>query len=158
MSIFSICLTASFLVHELAHKITAQKRGLWAEFRLTTWGTIMTIISVFLPFKMIAPGAMMISGPVDKKSMLKISIAGPITNIILAPVFFTVSLVLQQTAPGYSFVLGFAGFISAFMAIWNLIPFGPLDGLKILSADKKAWVSVFIPSLVLTIYGYLYCF
>jgi Zn-dependent protease len=158
MSIFSICLTASFLVHELAHKITAQKRGLWAEFRLTTWGTIMTLISVFLPFKMIGPGAMMISGPIDKKGILKISIAGPITNIIFASVFFILSFTLQHVAPWYSFVLSFVGFINAFIAVWNLIPFGPFDGLKIFNVDKKVWVAVFIPSAALAIGGYLYCF
>ncbi len=37
MSIFALLLTASFLIHEMAHKFVAQKRGLWAEFRLTKW-------------------------------------------------------------------------------------------------------------------------
>ena len=55
----------------------AQKAGMWAEFRLTTWGAALTFVSVFLPFKMIAPGAMMIGGNAPSaKNMLKISIAG----------------------------------------------------------------------------------
>mgnify|MGYP001346126515 FL=1 len=61
-ALFAVFMTASFLIHEIAHKVMAQKAGLWAEFRLTTWGAILTFASVFLPFKMIAPGAMMIGG------------------------------------------------------------------------------------------------
>ena len=34
------------------------KSGMWAEFRFTTWGAVLTLVSVFLPFRMIAPGAM----------------------------------------------------------------------------------------------------
>jgi uncharacterized membrane protein YkgB len=39
---FSSLLTLSFLIHEFAHKFTAQLKGLWAEFRLTTWGAVLT--------------------------------------------------------------------------------------------------------------------
>jgi len=158
MAIFAVCMTASFLVHEIAHKITAQKHGLWAEFRLTMWGSILTFASVFLPFKMIAPGAMMISGTTDRKSIMKISVAGPIINIIFAGAFFAVAFALALTltdalAP-YIFVLFLAAYINAFMAVFNLVPFGILDGFKIFSIDKKMWVATFIPSLLLTIFGY----
>ena len=72
MSIFGLLMTASFLTHEIAHKVAAQKAGLWAEFRLTTWGAILTLASVFLPFKMISPGAMMIGGqPTNAKDMIR---------------------------------------------------------------------------------------
>jgi len=50
---FALVMTTSFLVHEVAHKVMAQKAGMWAEFRLTTWGALLTLVSVFLPFKMI---------------------------------------------------------------------------------------------------------
>ena len=55
-------MAVSMLTHEFAHKVIAQKSGLWAEFRLTTWGAVLTFVSMFLPFKMISPGAMMIAG------------------------------------------------------------------------------------------------
>jgi hypothetical protein len=87
MTVFAVFMTASFLVHEIAHKVMAQKAGLWAEFRLTLWGAVLTFASVFFPFKMIAPGAMMIAGSLNKKEMVKISVAGPITNIIFSSVF-----------------------------------------------------------------------
>jgi Zn-dependent protease len=157
-AVFSVCLMSSFLAHELAHKIVAQRHGLWAEFRLTMWGAVLTFAAVFLPFKIIAPGAMMISGTTDKWSILKISVAGPITNIIFASVFFGLSPILQSISLGYSTVLLFVGYINAFIAIFNLIPFSVFDGLKIFRVDKKIWAIAFITSLVLLIYGYLKLF
>ena len=46
IAFFPIILTASFFMYEVAHKVNAQKRGSWAEFRLTLWGAILTLISV----------------------------------------------------------------------------------------------------------------
>ncbi|MDR0459838.1 MAG: hypothetical protein LBH62_00115 [Nitrososphaerota archaeon] len=156
MSIFAVCLMTSFLTHELAHKFTAQKKGLWAEFRLNMWGTLMTFASVFLPmFKMIAPGAMMISGTTDRKSILKISVAGPITNIIFATGFFATSLILLPFSSPYSYTFAFVGYINSIMAVLNLIPVSILDGYKIFSVDKKVWAAAFIPSVILAIYGIL---
>ena len=155
MAVFSVCMMASFLIHELAHKFTAQKNGLWAEFRLTLWGAVLTFASVFLPFKMIAPGAMMISGTTNRKSILKISIAGPITNIVFALVFLTLTIVLPPAVSQYSFAFAFVGYINAFMAAFNLIPFGVFDGYKIFSVNKKVWAIAFIPSVILAIYSYM---
>ncbi len=157
MAIFAVLMTASFLVHEIAHKVMAQKKGLWAEFRLTKWGAVLTFASVFLPFKMITPGAMMIAGSPDKDGMVKISVAGPITNIILSSVLLAVAFALPITNV-YFIVLLFAAYINAFMAVFNLIPFGVLDGYKIFSMNKKMWAAAFIPSLLLTLFCYWYLF
>jgi len=156
MAVFAAILTASFLVHEFAHKITAQKNGLWAEFRLTTWGAVLTLVCVFLPFKMISPGAMMIAGTPNGDEIVKISLAGPITNII----FSSALLGLAFALPSSSFVgmLFFAAYINAFMAIFNLIPFGILDGYKIFSFNKKLWALAFALSLVLTIITVIHVF
>ena len=157
MGIFAGLMTASFLVHEIAHKIVAQKKGMWAEFRLTTWGAVLTFASVFLPFKMISPGAMMIGGSVPSgEDLVKISIAGPITNLI----FSSVLLGLAFTLPLSPFVLMlfFAAYINAFMAVFNLIPFGILDGYKIFSFNKKVWALAFAASAALTIVAYLQIF
>lgn len=151
MSVFALAMTMSFLVHEIAHKVMAQKAGMWAEFRLTTWGAVLTFVSVFLPFKMIAPGAMMIGGnPPTAKDMMKISVAGVITNMVFSSVFL--SLAFMWPVIDYWWVmLIFSGYINAFMAIFNLVPFGVLDGYKLYMLNKKVWASAFIPSVVLTL-------
>ena len=157
MSVFSVVMVASFLTHEIAHKITAQKRGLWAEFRLTTWGAVITFASIFLPFRMIAPGAMMIGGSIKHSDdLVKISIAGPITNIAYSSLFLGLAFALFPISYAYSMLMFFAAYINAFMAVFNLIPFGVLDGYKIFSFNKKLWALAFVPSLVLTIITFSY--
>jgi len=147
-------MNASFLAHEIAHKITAQKKGLWAEFRLTTWGALLTFASVFLPFRMISPGAMMIAGSPNGDDIVKISVAGPITNIVFSTVLFGLAFALFPSA--YAMLLFFAAYINAFMAVFNLIPFGILDGHKIFSWNKKLWALAFIPSVLLTLFSFLF--
>lgn len=163
MSIFALILTASFLVHEIAHKVFAQKAGMWAEFRLTTWGALLTFAAVFLPFKIIAPGAMMIGGNAPTaKDMIKISVAGVITNMVLAVVFLGLSWLVPPVNKTYFFwwlMLIFAAYINSFIAIFNLIPFGIFDGYKIFMLNKKIWVAAFIPAAILTgITGYIVFF
>jgi Zn-dependent protease len=148
MSAFALILTVSFLTHEVAHKVMAQKAGMWAEFRLTTWGAVLTLVAVFLPFKLIAPGAMMIGGnPPSAKDMMKISIAGVITNMIFGITFLALALGLPFNE--YSVMLAFSAYINAIIAVFNLIPFGILDGYKIFMLNKKVWVLAFIPAVIL---------
>ncbi len=150
MAVFAVIVTVSFLTHEIAHKVIAQQAGMWAEFRLTTWGAMLTLVSVFLPFKMIAPGAMMIGGTAPTaKDMVKISVAGVITNMVLAAAFLSLAFSLPIT--GYSGVLFFAAYINSFMAVFNLIPFGVLDGYKLFLLNKKVWITSFIPSVILAV-------
>jgi Zn-dependent protease len=156
MAVFAAILAVSMLTHEFAHKAMAQKNGLWAEFRLTTWGTVLTFVSIFLPFRMIAPGAMMISGTLQKnEDIVHISIAGPLTNMAYSIVFFGLALTLPIGAD-WGLMLVFAAYINAFMAVFNLIPFGILDGYKIFSFNKKIWVLTFIPAAALAIVTFLF--
>jgi Zn-dependent protease len=153
MAVFAVIMTASFLAHEIAHKIMGQKKGLWAEFRLTTWGSVLTLVSVFLPFKMISPGAMMLAGSPNGDEIVKISIAGPTINIVFATALLGFAVALPHNL--FVSMLFFAAYINAFMAIFNLIPFGILDGYKIFSFNKKLWAFAFVPSAILTIFAYL---
>jgi Zn-dependent protease len=152
VSVYAVVLTLSFFTHEIAHKVTAQKHGLWAEFRLTMWGAVLTLVSVLSPvFKIISPGAMMIGNSPDVKEMGKISLAGPAVNIFLSAVLFGGALVPSQ----FSEVLLLAAFLNGFMAVFNLIPVGILDGFKIFSWNKKIWAVVFAMSAALAAANYL---
>jgi Zn-dependent protease len=154
--VFAIILTGSFLAHELAHKITAQKRGLWAEFRLTIWGAVLTLISVITPFfKIISPGAVVVSGSSSRLEMGKISLAGPMINIFLSVVLFGFALGTRFFLQAFYPILLLAAFLNGFMAVFNLIPIGILDGFKIYSWDKKVWGTVFAVSAALTTVAYV---
>jgi len=155
--VFSVILTGSFLAHELAHKITAQRKGLWAEFRLTMWGAILTLISVITPFfKIISPGAVVVSGSSSRAEMGKISLAGPVINIFLSAVLFGFALGSRFFLPAFYPLILLASFLNAFMAVFNLIPIGILDGFKIYSWDRKLWSMVFAVSTALTIVAYVF--
>jgi Zn-dependent protease len=151
LSALAIVITLSFFTHEIAHKFTAQRRGLWAEFRLTVWGAVLTCISIFLPFKIISPGAVMISGPASMDEIGKISIAGPVTNLVLSIVFFGA---VPFVPVAYSWIFAVGAFFNAYIALFNLIPLGILDGFKIFHWNKMVWALAFAISVTLTIMGY----
>jgi len=148
---FTVILTVSFFIHEIAHKVVAQRKGLWAEFRLTLWGAVLTLIFAFLPIKLISPGAVMIAGPADKKDIGRVSMAGPITNILLSIGFLSVASVPSS----FVSLLAFGGFFNAYLAAFNLIPYGVFDGLKVFHWSKPIWALMFLASAALTVLGYM---
>lgn len=147
LTLSAVAFTASFLAHEIAHKIVAQKHGLWAEFRLTSIGAILTAISIALPFKFISPGAVMVAGSVDRKTMGKTAVAGPGTNIVLATILSAAAALSSQA---FSF-FGVIAWFNAWIAVFNLIPFGIFDGMKVFLWNKAVWVLTFVVSAALTI-------
>ncbi len=152
-SVSAAIFTTSFVVHEIAHKVTAQRQGLWAEFRLTLWGSVLTAVFMILPvaFKIISPGAVMISGPASVDEIGKISIVGPTTNIILSTALVTAAF--APTPISWIFVLG--ALFNGYIAVFNLIPIGILDGFKIFNWNKMVWALAFAASAALTAVAYL---
>ena len=145
----TIAFTLSFLLHEIAHKFSAQHFRMWAEFRLTMQGALITLVSVFLPppFKIISPGAVMIVGSGTKQSVGKIAIAGPITNILLSTGCILIATVTQD-------LFWFVAFINSFLAVFNLIPFGVFDGLKVFNWNKVIWTIAFAAAIALAAITY----
>ncbi|MEM2093124.1 MAG: AN1-type zinc finger domain-containing protein [Candidatus Bathyarchaeia archaeon] len=149
--LFATFVMLSFLLHELAHKFAAQRAGLWAEFRIVLMGFILTAISVISPFfKIVSPGAVMISGFTSKANVGKISIVGPSANLALT--FVLIVLWLLVPFP----VIMYLAAINAWIALFNLIPLGVLDGFKVFLWSKKAWTMAFSLSLILTILTFFY--
>ena len=128
--IFGMCaLTAgvAFLLHELAHKVVAQHFGQIAEFRADYQMLGLAVLSAMIGFLFAAPGAVYHRGNITPRENGLIAIAGPVTNLVLAGGFFALLLV----APGdglLSTVASLGVWINAFLAGFNMIPFGPLDG------------------------------
>jgi len=153
--ILAIIFALTFLLHELAHKLTAQHFGLWAEFRLTLFGALITAFSIFLPFfKIISPGAVMIAGSIDRETAGKTAIAGPLINIVLSTLILTFAL-YPPNADIQTVVMLSAAW-NAWIALVNLIPFGVLDGLKVFMWNKAVWSTVFIASMALTIFTFIH--
>lgn len=152
-SLLSLALifTFSFLLHEIAHKLSAQHFGLWAEFRLTLFGALITLLSMLLPFfKIISPGAVMVAGPLTKEQAGKTALSGPLINIVLSTICITVLVNTQNTFLQINSFFG--AWINAIIALFNLIPFGIMDGFKVFQWNKLAWATAFIASIALTIF------
>ncbi len=132
-----------FLFHELAHKGVAQRCGYHAEFRMWKLGLIIAVASAvisFGQFLFFAPGAVYTSTykQPDPGEEGRISAAGPVANVILAGLFF---LLAAGTANSdiWSLVGKFGFQVNLWLAAFNLIPFPPLDGVKILRWNKVVW-------------------
>jgi Zn-dependent protease len=145
----------AFVLHEMGHKFMAQKKGLWAEFRAWPTGLALAIGMAVLSqgsFVFAAPGATMIS-PVKRnkfgytmqvlnpEDMGKISIIGPVINIILCLVFSGLAIAV----PLLIFKIGAQ--VNAWLAIFNMIPLSVLDGAKVWRWSWKIWAGSFIASI-----------
>jgi len=136
-----------FLLHEIAHKLVAQRYGLWAEFRLTLFGALITLLSTISPIKIISPGAVFIAGPMNRDTMGKTALAGPSTNLVLSVVSFALSFFGSGVLSG---VATLSAAFNAWIALFNLVPVGILDGLKVFHWNKIVWSGAFILSIALT--------
>jgi len=145
--IFNLLLAAltvgiGFLLHELAHKVLAQKYGAIAEFRAFNPMLLLALfMSYFLGVIFAAPGAVMIhGGNINIKRYGKISAVGPLTNLILALIFLAIKLLdyggILNTIGSYGFM------INSWLALFNMIPFWQFDGRKIFMWNKMIWVGI----------------
>ena len=141
---------AGFLFHELAHKGVAQRFGYHAEFRMWKMGLVIAVAAALLSFGkffFFAPGAVYTSTyktPNPNEEGL-ISAAGPAANIALAGLFY-----LLAAGPGHADIWGLVGEfgfrVNLWLAAFNLIPFPPLDGVKILRWNKAAYTALAVIS------------
>jgi Zn-dependent protease len=125
-----------FLLHELAHKLVAQHYGCTAEFRAFDQMLYLALgLAVLVGFIFAAPGAVMIAGQVTRKENGIISLAGPLTNFILGLIFLGLNIIY----PAYTFIFQTGFLINFWLGLFNMIPFGNFDGLKILHWSRFAW-------------------
>lgn len=147
-----------FFSHEMAHKFAARAFGLWAEFRMYVQMLFLSIIMAAIGFLYAAPGATVVSGaPSLKREWGLISIAGPGMNLVWTGAFLGAAL-LPFHYHGYLFwtaVFALVAQVNTWFAIFNLIPWGPLDGRKIWHWSKPVWVGAFAGAVALFIFLFI---
>jgi Zn-dependent protease len=160
MVIVAFGVGTGFILHELAHKFTAQRYGYAADYEASPTGLFMAIGLSFITqggFVFAAPGAVMIRGKnapygyydqvQAEKEFAYISVSGAVVNLLLAVLFLTLSfLISDQLAIK---VFWSSAFINVFLAGFNMIPFGPLDGAKVWKYNPVLWGLVGIPAIIL---------
>ena len=151
-SLLVFCLVAlvgvssGFVLHELGHRFMARRFGCLAEYTMWLPGLLFALGLSFFGFIFAAPGAVMIyprvglsgESTLTRQQHGLISLVGPVMNLTLAAVF----LLLDVAHPTLLFAVGTR--INTWLAVFNLLPFGPLDGGKILSWNKGVWFSVLL--------------
>lgn len=163
-----------FILHELAHKFVAQRYGYWAEYRASHGGLVFIILMALAGVIFAAPGAVMIArAPSDhylgqskpqidgafleslrrkeNGEQLRIALAGPMTNIILAVLFFVLLISGVLNSAISMNAAYFAFFINLNLAAFNLIPIGPLDGRKIFQSSPMVWAIVGVPTILVAL-------
>lgn len=154
----------SFILHELGHKYVAQKYGFFAEFRKWNTGLLIAIITGLFGFIFLAPGAVYIgsyTGIITDEENGKISIAGPIVNIILAVIFLLIEIslkpffLLSSPLSTYLMITAMIGsHINSFLALFNLLPIPMLDGSKVMKWNLPLWIVSIVVAGLLTYASY----
>ncbi len=128
--ITTVVILALFLcvvLHELGHSLVAQRLGI--EIKDIT----------LLPIGGVARLTSLPERPMDE---VKIAVAGPLVNVVLAPIFFAIGIVLGasplepanilQGGNSLGQIFAYLGLINVALVLFNLIPAFPMDGGRVL--------------------------
>lgn len=167
-----VILVFSAILHEIAHGFVAERLGdptarLAGRLTLNPIKHIDPFMSVLLPLLLIVSGSPVVFGaakpvPVDpfnlregKKDMALVSLAGPLTNIIIA---IAAALLFRTTNIAIFYLILH---LNLLLAIFNLLPIPPLDGSKIVAMflpDRQASAYLSISSIGILIIFFLIAF
>ena len=171
MPVMLFAVGPAFLLHEIGHKVVAKKYGCWAEFRADPKGLKVGVaIAAILGVVFMAPGAVMVAGLVTRRQNGHIAIAGPMVNfgLFLVGIPLGAVLIALTGANGDITAILVGNSLNYKLLIWlmikfwltanlvlgmfNMLPFGPLDGLKVKAWSEVAFwamLGVFVIPLVL---------
>jgi Zn-dependent protease len=141
-----VIVVLGFLLHEMAHKVVAQRLALWAEFRASLTGLVAALaLCIFTPVIFAAPGAVLLGREATRRDEAMISIAGPMVNIVIGFAFLPfrgASPNPVEVGAGIGDFVQLAVIVNALLAVFNLMPVPPLDGSKILRWSAPTYVGM----------------
>ncbi len=87
----------------------------------------------------------------DRSKFGRVALIGPLTNLAMGFSFLVLTLTYDSYNPYFAVGASFNGWI----AMFNLIPMGVLDGQKIFDWNKLVWGAAMAAAMALFIIGYL---
>lgn len=170
--IAGILVATAFVPHELAHKFVAMRRGQYARYVLWVRGMLWTLITLVIGIGLIVPGFVAIvplERKMDKKDTGIVSLAGPLTNVIIGSVSLLVALIIKFgiiAAQGFivdTEIFFWIAQFNALIAAFNCLPVWQLDGLKILKWNKIVFLvliiaiaAIMVPTFILSSSSFLF--
>ena len=162
LAVIALSVGSGFILHELGHKFTAQHYGYTAVYEASPMGLLLAIfLKIITGVVFAAPGAVMIRKRqsyysnddryydmlTQSRETWKIALAGPLINVALAVVFMGIMFLsdsaLMQTMGLYG------AYVNVFLAGFNMIPFGPLDGAKVFKHNPEMWGFIGLPLVLM---------
>jgi Zn-dependent protease len=149
-----VMLTAflTFIVHELAHKISAQFYGLEAHYRVNLIMLLISLAASLTGYLFFIGGAVFIQGAFSRKQNGIIAMAGPLSNIATAAVVLLIKAVTARMP--YSYFLDSLFMMNAWLAIYNLLPFYIFDGKKVFHWNPGIWVGLIASAITILVVNY----
>ena len=129
-------LVLGIIGHEIAHKFVAQSMGFESRYKLWEIGLVLVVAFAIISrgrFIFAAPGFVVTEGMANRRERGWISLSAPGANIILATLFILV---------GGAWAIS-AAYVNVLLAIFNLLPVGPLDGASVMEWSPTVWTSSF---------------
>src|SRR5215211_7646155 len=122
-----VALFVCVVLHEFGHSLVARRLG------------IETSDITVLPIGGVARLKTLPEKPIDE---VKIAVAGPLVNVVLAPIFFGIAILMGadllspanivRGANSFGEIVVYMGYINIALAIFNMIPAFPMDGGRVL--------------------------
>lgn len=149
-----LAVASGFVLHEVAHKVVAQRYGHWAEFR-AQFGALglSVLVAALTGFLFAAPGAVLIQGRVTPRENGIISLVGPGTNFVVALLCLPLFAFSVQSDGFLIRLAGTVTFVNALLAVFNLLPIGPFDGRKVWRWSPPIYIASVLLSLAMLVFA-----
>ncbi len=134
----------ALIMHDLGHRMVARKLEIEGHYKFWGWGTLTMLLTSWL-FGMAfsQPGRYVFDDEedIDNRDMAFVTLAGPAISMLFAILFLPFALI-----GGVAGQIAVAGFIMNLMtAVYNLMPFSPMDGKVIYDWSRLFWMLTFVP-------------
>ncbi|MHA2433030.1 MAG: hypothetical protein ACXADO_07380, partial [Candidatus Thorarchaeota archaeon] len=138
-------------------KYVSQRYGMTSELRMTHQGYYLPAVAILFSIPIFGTGTMMTGGVRSMDDFAKSSLAGPVSNLIIAGCLVSVAGIIRPTGllvGPLGFVLYYGTILNALLGLFNMIPFRGFDGGTVYRWDKRVWVVVTASLFLLLLIGY----